>query len=163
MINWDIVISNLSEGKIVTVDPARWNMNNPEYAEMLKLWTDNNFNTDSVKWTNFYNTEDIEKYIAENLGITPLRSWISCVEPGYMTGYHYDIDDNEAEYLKHGELKRYSVFISEPSVGQVFILGNEYHYNKPQGTMLEWDNHREWHNGINGSLSNKYMFHIIGY
>ena len=55
------------------------------------------------------------------------------------------------------------MFIGEPSVGQVFILGNEYHYNNAQGAVLEWDNYREWHNGINGSLSNKYMFHIIGY
>lgn len=163
MINWNTVINNLSNGRVVTVDPARWNMNNPEYAEMLKLWTDNNFNTASVKWTNYYDTKDFENEIAEQVDVTPLRSWISCVEPGYMTGYHYDIDDNEAEYLTHGEIKRYSVFISNPSVGQLFILGNEYHYNKAQGTVLEWNNYKNWHNGINGSLSNKYMFHLIGY
>jgi hypothetical protein len=163
MINWNSIIHELTDGRVVTVDPNRWDMNNPEYKIMLDLWKDSNFNTDSVKWTNFYNTKDIEKDIAEPLGIIPLRSWISCVEPGYMTGYHYDIDDNEKEYLKHGKLKRYSVFISQPSVGQLFVLGHEYHYNKPQGTILEWNNHREWHNGINGSLSNKYMFHIIGY
>jgi hypothetical protein len=163
MINWNSVIHDLTDGRVVTVDPARWDMSNPEYKQMLDLWKDSNFNTDSVKWINFYNTKDIEKDLSEQLGITPLRSWISCVEPGYMTGYHYDIDDNEKEYLKHGKLKRYSVFISQPSVGQLFVLGHEYHYNKPQGTILEWNNHREWHNGINGSLSNKYMFHLIGY
>jgi len=163
MINWNSVIHDLTDGRVVTVDPARWDMNNPEYKQMLDLWKDSNFNTDSVKWTNFYNTKDIEKDLSEQLGIIPLRSWISCVEPGYMTGYHYDIDDNEKEYLKHGKLKRYSVFISQPSVGQLFVLGHEYHYNKPQGTILEWNNHREWHNGINGSLSKKYMFHLIGY
>ena len=163
MINWNTVINNLSNGRVVTVDPARWNMNNPEYAEMLKLWTDNNFNTASVKWTNYYDTKDFENEIAEQVGVTPLRSWISCVEPGYMTGYHYDIDDNEAEYLTYGKIKRYSVFVNEPSVGQLFILGNEYHYNKAQGTVLEWNNYKDWHNGINGSLSNKYMFHLIGY
>jgi hypothetical protein len=163
MINWNSIIHGLTDGRVVTVDPARWDMNNPEYKQMLDLWKDSNFNTDSVKWTNFYNTKDIEKDLSEQLGIIPLRSWISCVEPGYMTGYHYDIDDNEKEYLKHGKLKRYSVFISQPSVGQLFVLGHEYHYNKPQGTILEWNNHREWHNGINGSLSKKYMFHLIGY
>ena len=102
MINWNIVVNNLSNGRVVTVDPTRWNMNNPEYAGMLKLWKDNNFNTDSVKWTNYYDTKELEKEIAEQVGVTALRSWISCVEPGYMTGYHYDIDDNEQEYLKHG-------------------------------------------------------------
>jgi hypothetical protein len=163
MINWDSVINKLTDGKVVTVDPARWNMDNPEYKQMLELWKSKNFNTDSVKWTNYYNTKDIETTLAEELCITPLRSWISCVEPGYMTGYHYDIDDNEKEYLAHGTLKRYSIFISKPSVGQLFILGSDYYYNKPQGTMLKWGNYREWHNGINGGLENKYMFHIIGY
>jgi hypothetical protein len=163
MINWNSIISNLTDGKVVTVDPARWKTSNPEYKEMLDLWTTNKFNTDSVKWTNYYATKDIEEVIANELNIKPLRSWISCVEPGYMTGYHYDIDDNEQEYLKYGSLKRYSIFISEPTVGQIFILGKEYFYNKPQGTVLKWSNYREWHNGINGSFSNKYMFHLLGY
>ena len=163
MINWNSVISNLTDGRVVTVDPARWNMNNPEYKEMLELWQRSNFNTDSVKWTNYYDTKDLEAEIAQQVSITPLRSWISCVEPGHMTGHHYDIDDNEQEYLQHGTLKRYTVFIGEPTIGHIFILGNDYYYNKPQGTILKWGNYREWHNGINGGLTNKYLFHIIGY
>ena len=163
MINWNSIIHNLVDGKIVTVDPARWNMSNPEYQQMLELWTSKNFNTDSVKWTNFYDTKEIETKIASELNITPLRSWISCIEPGFMTGYHYDIDDNEEEYLKYGLLKRYSIFISEPVVGHLFILGKEYFYSKSQGTIVKWSNYKEWHNGINGGLENKYMFHIIGY
>jgi hypothetical protein len=163
MINWNSIIDNLKDGKVVTVDPTRWNMDNPEYKQMLDLWKDSNFNTDSVKWTNYYDTKEIEKEIAEQVGVTAVRSWISCVEPGYMTGYHYDIDDNEQEYLKQGALKRYTVFVSEPDVGHVFIIGKEYYFNKPQGTILKWGNYRDWHNGINGSLSNKYMFHLLGY
>jgi hypothetical protein len=163
MINWNNVISNLKDGRVVTVDPSRWNMSNPEYKEMLDLWKSKNFNTDSVKWTNYYDTKDIEVEVAQQVSITPLRSWISCVEPGYMTGYHYDIDDNEKEYLIHGLIKRYTVFVSEPDVGHVFVLGKEYFYNKTPGTILKWGNYRDWHNGINGGLSNKYMFHIIGY
>jgi hypothetical protein len=163
MINWNNAISNLKDGRVVTVDPSRWNMSNPEYQSILDLWKSKNFNTDSVKWTNYYDTTELEAEVAQQVSITPLRSWISCVEPGYMTGYHYDIDDNEKEYLTHGLLKRYSVFISEPDIGHVFILGKEYFYNKPQGTILKWGNYRDWHNGINGGLSNKYMFHIIGY
>jgi hypothetical protein len=163
MIDWNNVINNLTNGQVVTVDPARWNMNNPEYAEMLTLWQDNNFNTNSVKWINYYNTKDLETELAKCFHVTPLRSWISCVEPGYMTGYHYDIDDNEKEYLKHGELKRFSVFMSKPSIGQLFILGTNYYFNMEQGATISWISHKDWHNGINGSLANKYMFHLIGY
>ena len=163
MIDWNSVISNLKDGSVVTVDPARWRMSNPEYSKMLDLWKSKNFNTDSEKWTNYYDYENIEPIVANSLDIKPIRSWISCVEPGYMTGYHYDIDDKETEYLKHGDIKRYSIFISEPDVGHLFILGKDYHFNKSVGTTLKWDNYREWHNGINGGLSNKYMFHILGY
>jgi hypothetical protein len=163
MINWNTVINNLTAGKVVTVDPDRWNMSNPEYTEILELWKRNKFNTDSVKWTNYYDTIDLEVAVSKEIGVTPLRSWISCVEPGYMTGYHYDIDDNEKEYLKRGTLKRYSIFMSRPEVGHLFILGKEYHFNKLQGSVLEWNYYRDWHNGINGGFTNKYMFHIIGY
>ena len=41
MIDWDNVISNLTDGSVVTIDPARWNMNNPEYTDMLNLWQEN--------------------------------------------------------------------------------------------------------------------------
>ena len=163
MIDWNQTIANLKDGKDITVDPRSWNMNNPEYAKMLKSWQDNNFNTNSVKWTNYYDTKEIENELASRLHVTPLRSWISCVEPGYMTGYHYDIDDNEQEYLKLGEIKRFSVFMNDPKVGQLFILGSNYFYNQEQGTIISWLNYREWHNGINGSLANKYMFHLLGY
>ena len=163
MINWNDVISKLQNGSIVTVDPSRWKMSNPEYKEMLDLWESKNFNTNSVQWINYYDCKDIEIELADTLKITPLRSWISCVEPGYMTGYHYDIDDNEQEYLKHGTIKRYSVFISEPNLGHIFILGEKYYYQQAQGSILEWRHHREWHNGINGGFSNKYMFNILGY
>ena len=163
MIEWNHVIANLKDGKDITVDPTKWNMSNPEYAEILKLWKNSNFNTDSVKWTNYYDTKAIETELAEQFFVTPLRSWISCVEPGYMTGYHYDIDDNEEEYLKLGRIKRYSVFMSEPSVGQLFIMGSNYYYNMEQGSILVWNDYRAWHNGINGSLSKKYMFHLLGY
>jgi len=163
MIDWNIVIANLKDGKVITVDPTRWNMNNPEYAEILKLWNDSNFNTNSVKWTNYYDTKEIESELANQFYVKPLRSWISCVEPGYMTGHHYDIDDHEQEYLQLGKIKRFSVFMSKPSIGQLFIMGDNYYYNMEQGSVLVWNNYRAWHNGINGSLINKYMFHLLGY
>lgn len=163
MIDWKMIIDNLKDGRIITVNPANWNMDNPKYKEMVELWESSNFNTASVRWINYYDTQEIEIKIAQELSITPLRSWISCVEPGYMTGYHYDIDDNEQEYLSHGLLKRYTVFISEPAIGHVFILGKDYFINNCLGTIVKWKTHREWHCGMNGGLQNKYMFHILGY
>lgn len=162
-VDWKYIISNLTSGNVVNLNPERWNMMNPEYQTMIDLWKQHSFNTDSVRWVNYYEYGDLESKIAKDLDITPLRSWISCVEPGYMTGPHYDIDDNEQEYLKHGTIQRYSIFINEPEVGQLFILNNQYYYDQPVGTVVKWDHYRDWHNGINGSFKNKYMFHILGY
>ena len=163
MIDWDDVIENLKDGSVVTVDPDRWNMANPEYKKILNLWQENNFNINSVKWINFYDTKEIETILSKQLEVTPLRSWISCLEPGWITGYHYDIDDNEQEYLKYGKIKRYSIFVSKPNLGHIFILDKEYHFNNDQGKILEWNNYKDWHSGINAGLANKYMFHLLGY
>jgi hypothetical protein len=163
MINWDSIIKNLKDGTIVTVDPDRWDSSNSEYKQMLDLWKSKNFNTDAVRWKNYYEYGNLEYEIADMLSIKPIRSWISCVEPGYMTGYHYDIDDREQEYLKIGHIKRYTIFISEPDIGHLFILGKNYYYNQSQGTILKWNHYRDWHAGINGGLSNKYMFHFLGH
>lgn len=163
MIDWNTVIEELKDGNVVSIDPDRWNIANSEYTDILKLWQENNFNTDSIRWINFYNTKEVESQLCNQLNISPLRSWISCLEPGYMTAPHYDIDDNEQEYLKYGEIQRYSIFISKPAIGHLFILEDKYHFNNPQGTLLKWNSYKDWHNGINGSLTNKYMFHLLGY
>ena len=39
-------------------------MSNPEYSKMLDLWKSKNFNTDSVKWTNYYDYENIDSNYA---------------------------------------------------------------------------------------------------
>lgn len=163
MINWDNVTARLKNGREISPRPELWNTGNPEYKDIYNLWKKNNFNIDVIKWTNFYDCKEEEAILCDELQITPLRSWISCVKPGYMTAPHYDVDDNEAEYKKYGNIKRYSVFISKPSVGHLFILRDEYHFNNPQGTVLKWNHYRDWHNGINGSFEDKFMFHILGY
>lgn len=162
------IISELGEGVPVTTDPSRWNMDTAGYSEIYKMWQDANFNPNAIKWTNYYPAthfdsdlvNDVATYLRMN-GIH--RAWISKVDPGYFAPWHWDVDDNEQTYLEKGPIKRYSITLSEPTIGQIFILGKDYLYNTPQGSIFKWNNYKEWHSGINASMVPKYMFHIIGY
>ena len=159
------LVESLSNGVPVTTDPSRWNLDTTGYADILKMWQSANFNPNAIKWTNYYDydqafTDDVAKY----LRLTGVhRSWISCVDPGYYSPWHWDVDDNETEYLTKGPIKRYSIMLDAPAMGHIFILGDDYLYNTPQGSIFKWNNYKDWHAGINAGLTPKYMFHLLGY
>jgi hypothetical protein len=165
--NWNKIIEELENGVDVTADLEKWNLTTPGYLEIYQLWKDANFNLSSIKWTNYYPgkhfDQTVETSIAEQLGITALRSWISKIDPGYCAPWHWDVDDNEQEYISKGTLYRYSVFIEDPKPGHIFLVDSQVYANQPKGTTVKWDNYRAWHAGSNVGLEPKYMYHIIGY
>jgi hypothetical protein len=168
MINWNLIIDDLEnkEGIEINIDPSKWNTNNPEYEKILKLWKDANFNLKSIKWINYYPTlhydESIVTDVAKMLDINVHRSWISRIDPGYIVPWHWDIDDNEEEYLKHGSILRYTVIPKTFVNGHIFILDDVYYYNLKQDFVIKWNNSRDWHSGINAGLEANWMFHILG-
>lgn len=164
MINWQGILKTIdtNRSRDITVDPAIWDLSNPGYNEILTLWKNNNFNTDSVKWTNYYLDVKVQELFAEQMGCSPLRSWISKIEPGYMTGWHWDVDDNEQAYKSQGNLVRYTCFIDQPKLGHIFLVDDQYYCNMPQNTIVKWNNYNDWHSGTNCGLEPFYMFHLIG-
>lgn len=168
-VNWDEIILSLSTqtGVDITTDPTRWNLDTPGYSEIYKSWQIANFNPSAIKWTNYYPTthfsEDITQSFAKYLRVDVHRSWISKVDPGYYSPWHWDVDDNEQAYLNKGVPKRYSIMMDRPAMGQIFILGKDYLYDCPQGSIFKWNNYKEWHAGINAGMTPKYMFHLLAY
>lgn len=167
MNNWDNIIENLGSGSVVTVDPERWNLSNPEYKKILDTWTKANFNLDSIKWTNYYPDKDFDSSVINKqldyLNISHVhRSWISCIHPGYMAPWHWDIDDNEQEYLKRGPINRYTIIVKPMVTGQLLIIGNDHYYMKPKNTVIKWTNYKEWHSSVNGGMEPSYLLHILG-
>lgn len=169
-INWHELVDSLSvnPGKEIVVDFDNWNLATPGYSEIYKLWKDADFNPDSIKWINYYPEKDFDPAIvyklSDYLNLAGIhRAWISKINPGFFAPWHWDVDEDEEEYKKHGEIKRYSCFISGCSLGHIFILGDDYYYNQNPGTLVKWKKYNEWHAGINGGLIPKYMLHIIGY
>jgi len=170
MTNWDSILFDIEQqdGVPVTTDPDRWNLDTPGYSEIYKIWKKANFNPAAIKWINYYPgkhyPEEIVKQVAGTLGLTGVhRSWISRIDPGYMAPYHWDVDDNEVEYLKQGPIKRYTLIIKDFAHGHIFILKNDYYHSLTKDTVIAWDNHREWHSGINAGMTPNYLFHILGY
>lgn len=165
----DIVASlNNQLGNEISTDPSYWDMNTTGYSEIYKLWKEANFNPASIKWINYYCdkhynqslVDDVAKYLRLN-GIH--RSWISRIDPGYYAPWHWDVDDNESEYLQKGHIKRYSIMLGKPALGHILIVGEDYLYNLPEGSILKWNNYRDWHAGVNAGLVPNFILHILGY
>jgi hypothetical protein len=169
LIDWDSVINHIStqSGVVVNTDLEKCRADVPGYNEIHLMWKQAKFNPAAIKWINYYPgthfDNEITETIAAYLDLNIHRSWISRIDPGYFAPLHWDVDDNETEYLKKGPIVRYSCFIEKPTFGHIFSIGDICFYNQPQGTLYKWDNYREWHSGINAGMTPKYMFHLLGY
>jgi hypothetical protein len=168
-IDWNEIVVPLidKQGKDLIPDRTLWNDRNPGYSELFSMWEKSNFNFSSVRWTNYYPGKDYREdtipFFEEFLNVKHVRSWISRIDPGFCTPWHWDTDDNEEKYLQLGKLKRYTCHISEAQFGQVFLLGKEAHYFWNQGDLYEWSNHRAWHAGMNCGTSPKFLFNFLSY
>ena len=168
MIQWIAAINSIKDktGHVVNYDTFQ-NNTNPEYAKIYKLLTDSKVNLSAAEWINYYPGKDFDQSIVDEfakiVGLTTLRAWISKVRPGKFVPYHWDVDENEEEYLKLGTIRRFTCFMVESVPGQVIMIESEYLYNKPAGTIYEWPDYKAWHASINGSLVPKYLFHFLGY
>jgi hypothetical protein len=100
---------------------------------------------------------------SEYVKATPLVVFVSEIIPGRMAPWHFDIDPNEEENKKKGNLVRYHLHLSKPADGHVFIVDKEIFYNIPQGNVYQWNNINDWHAGTNCGIVPKYLFSFKGY
>lgn len=168
-INWDMVLSGLplDKGESKTPDKKFYQNTDGRFDEIIAKWQSAGYDQgDSVEWINYYpgshfDLSVVEKF-SKTVNLKHARSWISRIRPGKMAPYHQDIDDNIEKYLAQGELIRYSVLISKPSLGSIFLLKEAVYHNQDQGTLIKWDNYMDWHAGSNCGFSDQFMFHFIG-
>mgnify|MGYP003353736532 CR=1 FL=1 len=67
------------------------------------------------------------------------------------------------QYKDDPRLVRYSFFIDKPSIGKIFILKDQPFHMIPQGDVYKWNKWDEWHLGFNCGLTQKFLFHFIGF
>ena len=168
-INWERVVEQIeqSSGEVRTIGEEFYKNNSGEFDGIIKLWKDAGYTANKVEWINYYPEKhfdkDIEAQFAKEVNLTPIRSWISCVRPGKSAPWHQDIDDAMKEYESLGELERYSVFITEPSNGQILVIEHDCFYMQPVNTTVKWPGHMAWHGASNCGFKNHYLFHFLGY
>jgi len=87
-------------------------------------------------------------------------AWISRIHPGKMAPLHWDVHDNEAQFMLEPDKIRFHCHITQPAFGHAVLVDNQCFYNQPQGATYKWDSRRYWHAGVNAGLGPKYLFNF---
>lgn len=165
-IDWNALLEQLSHvaGRGRGSDQPDDIHHNPKVQALQKQWEEAGYKDDqAVGWLDYDVPQDIADKFADFLGVTAIGAWITCVPPGYVVPWHYDINDNEEAMLAKGEVLRYTCHISKPKFGQVLVLEDHAFHMEEQGNVYQWDNWQDWHGGMNMGLEPKFLFNFMGY
>jgi hypothetical protein len=168
-INWQALVDSLSDvsGEARTYGVDFYNNATGKFNEIIDLWQQAGYDTaGTVEWINYYPNKHFDNKLViqyeHYTGVTCARAWISKIRPGRYAPYHWDIDNNEDEFLKQGELVRFTTHMSTPIPGQVFIVSDQVCHMEPVGNTYQWDSYKDWHAGGNCSFESKYLFNFLG-
>jgi hypothetical protein len=168
-INWQLLIDSIKniDGDRRAYDVDFYKNIDGRFNEVITLWQQAGYDkADTVEWINYYPGKHFDQSYIEQfeqfVQTKCIRAWISKINPGRYAPYHVDIDDNEEEYLKQGELVRFTAHPCLPSKGQVGIVDNTVFHMENQGNVYRWPSYRAWHAGGNCSFEPKYLFNFLG-
>jgi hypothetical protein len=175
IIDWDDVIANL-ERCDYTSDPGPFS--GPEHKEgddiplldeVVALWKKAGYRSTleggTVEWDMFFPGDHFDKSVVDKFvefyKIEKYDSaWISRLNPGKFSPWHWDVNNEEEKMLALPDRPRWHCHISKPAFGHVFVCEEHVFYGKQQGDAFEWDNRRRWHAGSNCGLVPKYQFNL---
>ena len=113
---------------------------NPKVRKLKTTWEEAGYDTENgVWWLDYAAPKDVAEKFSKFVGVDLLGGWITSVPPGFCVPWHYDITDDEAEYLKRGKPVRYTCHLNKSSFGQAFMLEDHVFYNEEQGNVYQWD------------------------
>lgn len=120
----------------------------------------------AVQWINFYAGQHydhsyVDKF-ANLVNADPINTWVSTIPVGKCVPWHWDIIANYKQYKNDSKMVRYSLFLDEPQIGHIFVLGDQAFHFIEQGAVYKWIKWDEWHLGMNAGFETKHMFHFIG-
>jgi hypothetical protein len=137
-----------------------------DYINQTKMLEESGYNESTVEYRHYKSgTHFSEKYtnmISEIVKVTPLMCWISEIQPGKCTPWHWDMNPWENEHKKLGNLVRYFCFLSKPQPGHIFVTEHDAYYNEPQGAIYQYADIHSWHAGSNVGLTPKYLLTLTG-
>ena len=177
IIDWDSIIKSFvprsgdynSVKSVVDRSESNW-AENPEllgsYHEVIGTWQKAGYDLNNIEWWDYYPGEhfdiSVQEKFADIVNADPLRVFVSEVMPGQSVPYHWDVEDNEEEWLKHGQLVRYLCFMDKPKNGHVIMFETECFYNVEQHLIYQWGNYKDYHAGVNCGSEPYYLFHFLG-
>jgi len=178
IIDWDPIVDLCAKSStgdynsvktVVDRSEGNWK-DNPEllgsYHNVINTWDEAGYNLEEIQWWDYYPGEhfdiEIQNKFAKLVNAQPLRVFVSDVAPCNNVPYHWDVEDNEEEWLKLGKLKRWVCFMDKPRWGNVLILENQCFHNVAQGDIWEWDDYRSHHAGTSMGVHHQYLFHFLG-
>jgi hypothetical protein len=172
LIDWDEVIDGLKDkkGYLLKYNTETFNPHFNGFSDLNRLWQQAGYeyNDPCVEWINYMPGDfniNVELKFKElvNPDMHPFMVWISKIRPGRMAPWHFDAHSKVEELFKLGEPIRYVCYIEKPTDGHVSIVGDHCIYKPVQGSIYKWDSFDVWHCGLNGGLTDKYMFNYWGY
>jgi hypothetical protein len=169
-IDWNDIIKQLASATPTYVGPSHKEGDLiPGLKNVTDLWNRAGFKTvhqgGNVGWDMFISGHSFDEKIAEKfcefVGLDSYTScWISRINIGHFSPWHWDVNDDEAELAKRQDIRRFHCHISPPEHGHVLIVEDKCFYNQPQGSVYEWPSRQSWHAGMNSGLVPKYLFNL---
>jgi hypothetical protein len=155
---------NKSSGKIINLDTLTSGL----FLNIKNLISESNYCQHSIEWINYYPSVHFSEEVNHIFGNfvrkeNCVRSWISRIDPGKTAPWHWDIDDDEEQYLKKGKLVRFICKIGDSDPGHITVVGNNILHNNMSGDVYQWPDHRTWHGSANAGLIPKYQFNYLAY
>ena len=170
VIDWNSIIQEIQDKTPTYVGPSHKEGDDiPNLSEVTDLWKLAGFKTihdgGNVGWDMFIAGDSFDQKVAEKfcefVGIDSYTScWISRINIGYMSPWHWDVNDDEEILSKKQGIRRFHCHIGKPHHGHVLMVENQVFYNQPQGEIYEWPSRQSWHAGVNTGLIPKYLFNL---
>ncbi len=169
LIDWDLVIEQCKKatGNTLRYTPSCF-PDTEDFKILDKIWREAGYFHDdpSIGWTNYF-PGDFDPSVVDKfksiVNAEPWMVWISKINPGQMAPWHYDAHQKISELTKLGTPVRFTCYIQEPQHGHISIVGESSVYRPAKGSIYQWPTYDAWHCGMNGGLTDKYMFNYWGY
>ncbi len=170
IIDWDSVIRHIEHQQPAYVGPSHKEGDPiPGLDGVTDMWKRAGLKTvkegGTVEWDMFLVGVNFDQSVADKfaefVGIDNYNScWISRINIGRFSPWHWDVHDNEIELSKRTDIKRFHCHIGKPAHGHILIVEDKCFYNQPQGEVYQWPARTSWHAGMNCGLVPKYLFNI---
>ena len=173
IIDWNVVVSEVLESEPDYIGPT-FDVSSihvsgaPELASSLRTAGHKLLNEGgSMGWSMYFPGKHFSHKVQDTFcNFVNLKScyfcWISCIYPGHMAPWHWDITDEDRTQQDIEDIKRFHCHITPPYDAHFFVVEDRCFYKEDQGAVYKWPSRESWHAGSNAGTKVKLLFNIWG-